>query len=304
MDHISIVIVHYNTDKDTRECLDSLEELEAKNFKYHIIVVDNASKEPLKLTHKQLENNVELLRSESNLGFTGGNNIGIRHAINTHNSDYILLLNSDTVVTPDFLEKLYKYAETEPEIGLVNPKIYFAKGYEYHKNSYAKAELGSVLWYVGGSIDWLHLLSFHRGIDEVDRGHFDSIQETDFATGCCVLIKREVFEHIGPLNERLFLYSEDVDVSLRAQRAGFKTMLCPSAVIWHKNAGSSQGAGSNISVYYQTRNRLYIGLKYGTWRAKWSALRLIGDKLLNGTKIERKAVQDLLTRNLGKQPII
>lgn len=304
MDHISIIIVHYNTEKDTRECLKSLTKLEAKNYRYNIIIVDNGSKEPLRLTHKELENKVEVLRSESNLGFTGGNNIGLRHALNTHNSDYVLLLNSDTLIEPTFLEKMYTYAEANPEVGLMNPKIYFGKGNEYHTTSYTKAELGKVLWYVGGSIDWQHLLSFHRGIDEVDRGHFDTVQETDFATGCCLLIRRQALESVGPLNDRLFLYSEDVDLSLRIQRAGFKTIMYPEAVIWHKNAGSSQGAGSNIHVYYQTRNRLYIGLKYGNWRARWAALRLAWDRLIGGNSIEKKAVMDLFLKNLGKQPII
>jgi GT2 family glycosyltransferase len=223
MDHISIIIVNYNGDKDTHGCLKSLDKVEeTRDFKFNVIVVDNASQEPFTLTTHEKKQEVALLRVDSNLGFTGGNNLGIKHARDKFNSDFFLLLNNDTTVDPGFLKNLYKCAKSNPKAGLINSKVYFTKGNEFHKKSYKKNELGNVLWFGGGSIDWRNLVAFHRGIDEVDRGQFDDQTEgQDFATGCSMLLRRELVETIGLLNDDLFLYMEDVEYSLRAKRAGF-----------------------------------------------------------------------------------
>ena len=182
MIHISIIIVNYNSQKDTLECLDSLSNIKSFGFKYSILIVDNASKEPLVLPKRFQLPNIEVIRSESNLGFTGGNNMGIHYCIEKYNSDFVLLLNNDTTVDPSFLKELVGHAEKYPKAGLISSKIYFTKGREYHLESYKKEELGKVFWYAGGSIDWDHLVAFHRGVDEVDRGHFDNQTKCDFAT--------------------------------------------------------------------------------------------------------------------------
>lgn len=303
MDHISLIIVHYNTDRDTIECLDSLSAVTSNQFDLDIVIVDNGSKEPLVLPAKHQRKHISVIRSESNLGFTGGNNLGIRSAIDAFNSDYVLLINSDTYVDPTFLEHLYQQAINNPTVGLLNPKIYFAKGYEFHTDSYTPSEKGKVLWFAGGTTDWNDVASFHRGVDEVDRGHFDFQTQTDFATGCCLLIKREVIETVGLLNEQLFLYWEDVDYSLRVRAAGYELLVVPESVIWHKNAGSSDGSGSEIHTYYQTRNRLYIAFKHGTVTGKISATKLL-TRFLQGTPVERMAAQDAVMGKMGKRPVI
>jgi hypothetical protein len=303
MDHISIIIVHYNTDKETKECLDSLEDVKTtQNFKFDVVLLDNASKDPLKL--KNNYPNTELIRSDSNLGFTGGNNLAIKYAIEKHNSDYILLLNNDTIVDPDFLKNLYKCIKNYPKAGLITPKIYFEKNYEYFKSDYLPTDRGKVVWYAGGSIDWKHLAANHRGVDEVDHGQFDEVTKVDFATGCCLLISREIVETVGLLDDDLFLYSEDVDYSLRIKAAGYDLMFCPDSLVWHKNAGSSGGSGSAVQQYYQTRNRLWIAKKHGDYRAKYIALRLIIRIILNGNDIEKEALKDFITNNMGKKPIL
>jgi GT2 family glycosyltransferase len=301
--HISIIIVNYNTPQETKDCLRSLDDLEVWGFDYQIIVVDNGSKEPLKLSTNFLRHHshIELITSASNLGFTGGNNLGIKHAANHYDSDYFLLLNSDTVVTKDFLKEMYLMAKNDPKIGLMSPKIYFYKGYEYHAASYSPEQLGKVIWYAGGKVDWLNLISFHLGVDEVDRGHFDEPHQTDFATGCCMLISREVVERIGTLDNRFFLYSEDVDYSLRVKRAGLKVYYCPNASIYHKIASSTGGVGSQLQQYYQTRNRLLLSLKHGWKRRRLTAIHLALRLLTKGSASERKAVLDLLKSKLGKQ---
>lgn len=304
--HISIIIVNYNTPDETKDCLRSLVDLETWGFEYKIIVVDNGSKEPLKFSSKYLKNNpqIELINSASNLGFTGGNNLGIKYAANSYDSDYFLLLNSDAIVTKDFLKELYLMAKTDPKIGLISPKIYFHKGFEYHSASYSVEQLGQVIWYAGGKIDWRNLFSFHIGVDEVDRGQFAQERETDFATGCCMLISREVVERVGTLDNRFFLYSEDVDYSLRVKRAGLKIFYCPKSSVYHKISGSTGGVGSQLQQYYQTRNRLLLTLKHGWGRRKLTTVHLALRFLLNGSPIERKAVLDLIKSNLGKQSYV
>ena len=304
--HISIIIVNYNTPEDTKATIQSLSEINHSGFDYRIIVVDNGSKELLNFNKIFLKNNpkIDLLRSESNLGFSGGNNLGIQHAIDHYDSDYYLLLNSDTIVDKDFLQALYEMMKKDPKIGLASSKIYFHKGYEYFADSYNEAEKHRVLWYVGGKVDWTNLLSYHIGIDEVDRGHFNVAKETDYATGCSMMISREVIERVGRLDDRFFLYSEDVDFSLRVHKAGLKVMYCPESVVYHKIGRSTGGAGSPLQQYYQTRNRLFLTFRHAPLRSKLTALHLIFDIIRSGNKSERKAVLDLLIRRMGKQAFI
>jgi GT2 family glycosyltransferase len=303
MDHISIVIVHYNTDKETKECLESLEATKTnQNFKYDVILLDNASKNPLKL--KKNYRNVELIRSDSNLGFTGGNNLAVKYALDKHNSDFVLLLNNDTIVDHDFLKNLYKCIKVHPKAGLITPKIYFEKNYEFYKADYPIKDRGNVLWYAGGSMDWKHLAASHRGVDEVDYGQFNEVSKVDFATGCCLLITREIIETVGLLNDDLFLYSEDVDYSLRVKQAGYDLLYCPESLVWHKNAGSSGGSGSSVQLYYQTRNRLWIARNHGDYRAKYIALRLILRIIIGGSDVEKEALRDFITNNMGKKAVI
>jgi GT2 family glycosyltransferase len=304
MDHVSIVIVHYNTEPDTLECLKSLTKIQAKGFKYSVVIVDNASKEPLVLPQNLEPFPFEVIRSESNLGFTGGNNLGVTFALDKYHSDFVVLLNSDTIVDPEFVNALFACAQANPRHGLIGSKIYFYPDREFHHDTYAEKDRGQVLWYAGGSIDWPNLLTYHRGVDEVDRGHFDQQLTSDFATGCCLLIRREVLEEIGLLDERYFLYLEDVDLSVRAQEAGYQIGFCPDSIVWHKNAGSSGGAGSPLQTYYQTRNRLLFGFKHGSWRNRLTTASYLLRLLKNGTRPERIAAIDLVTNKLGKRVII
>ena len=304
--HISIIIVNYNTPEDTRAVIQSLSQITHSGFDYRIVVVDNGSKELLTFSQAFLKKNpnLDLLRSESNLGFSGGNNLGIQHAIDHYDSDYYLLLNSDTIVEQNFLQALYEMMKKDQKIGLACSKIYFHKGYEYFADSYSESEKHRVLWYVGGKIDWTNLLSYHIGIDEVDRGHFDRAAETDYATGCAMMISREVIERVGRLDDRFFLYSEDVDFSLRVREAGLKVMYCPNSVVYHKIGRSSGGAGSPLQQYYQTRNRLFLTFRHAPFRSKLTALHLIFNILQKGNRSERKAVLDLLIGRMGKQAFI
>ncbi len=300
---ISIIVVNYDTTKLTLECLASLEQIEHSKFDYNVVVVDNGSQQELKIPVKHRRDNLELIRTDNNIGFTGGNNLGVTHAAQKYNPDYFLLLNSDTTVTPAFLEELFLSIQGADR-GIAVSKIYFEKGCEYHADSYDAKQKGRVIWFAGGTIDWPYLTAFHRGVDEVDRGQFDHLSTTDFATGCCMLIKREVIAEVGLLDKKYFLYLEDVDYSVRAKQKGYKIVFCPKSVIYHKNAGSTGGSGSGLHRYYQTRNRGLFFFKYSTLRYKITTLRFMLKKFLKADKIERQAVLDFAFGRYGKQPFI
>lgn len=303
MDHLTTIIVHYNTPEETLRCIDSVLKAKHSSFDHTIMVIDNGSKEEFVLPAKwQGLSQLELVRSDSNLGFAGGNNLAIKQAVSKYNTDFVVLLNSDAHLDSKALEIMVESARNHPEVGMVNPKIYFTANCEFHRDSYTDDERGKVIWFAGGTVDWADVVSFHRGVDEVDRSQFDQAKQTDFATGCCVLIRREVIESVGLLSEDLFLYWEDVEYSLRAVERGYRLLFQPKAVVWHDNAGSGDGAGSDISLYYQTRNRLVLAAKSGTWQGKRAAL-LLAWRYLQGKPVEQKAVIDAIIGRLGKQPI-
>ncbi len=304
MFHISIIIVDYNGEKDTRECLLSLKKIQHSSFTFSTIVIDNGSKEILSIPAKHMPENSVILRSDANLGFTNGNNLGVNYAISKYNPDYILLLNNDTLVTPDFLEKLVECAQRNEDAGIITPKIYFSPGREFHSESYTAEEQGKVFWYAGGSIDWKNLDAFHRGVDEVDRDQFDRQKESDFSTGCCALLPRKVVNQVKLFDPGYFLYLEDVDLSMRIKLAGYKVLFCPETHIWHKNAGSTGGAGSALQQYYQTRNRLFFFLKYGKWKVKLTTVRFGLQLLFMGSEVERRATWDWIIGKMGKQAIL
>ncbi len=304
MSNIAIIIVHYNSTQETLECLQSLRKVNKTGHQVSIFVVDNGSKDPLEVPTKLLPPQTTILRSDANLGFTSGNNLGMRQALQTVQPDYLLLLNNDTTVDPNFLKELITCAEANPQAGMIAPKIYFSKGREYHADSYTEQQLGHVFWYAGGSIDWRNLDAFHRGVDELDRGHFDSQKTSDFATGCCVLIPKRVIDQIGGFDKRYFLYLEDVDLSMRVRAAGYSILFCKQAVIWHKNAGSTGGAGSAIQQYYQTRNRLFLFTKYGKARHHLTILKYALKLFLRGSMLERRAVLDWAIGRMGKQAVL
>ena len=302
--HTSLVIINYNTKSDTDECLKSISHVSTREHKFNVVVVDNGSQNEYSIPRGLDKNRFEVVRSEANLGFTGGNNLGIFYSIEKYSSDYVVLLNNDTVVDPLFLKRLLSCSDENPEYGLICPKIYFYKGNEYHKKSYKRSELGNILWYAGGSIDWSNLAAFHRGVDEVDRGQFDTFQTSDFATGCCVLLKREVLEKVGTFDKRFFLYFEDVDLSVRTRRAGYEIGFCPTAVVWHKNAGSSGGSGSKLHQYYIARNRLLFTFKHGSKAQLLTGLRALLQYVFGGNRYEQTAVLHFLLRRFGKQPVV
>lgn len=299
MKKVVAVTVDYNTEKYTKSFLKSLEKIEKDNFQLQVIIVDNGSNTKFQLDVQEKRDYITIIRSDENTGFAGGFNIGIREGLRV-NADYILVLNNDTKVYSDMLKNLLKILEREREIGVTVPKIYFAKGHEYHKSRYTPGELGKVIWYAGGFMDWKNIQSVHRGVDEVDRGQYDKIESTEFATGCCILFKREVLEKVGLFDERYFLYYEDADLSERIKKAGFKIFYVSTAVLIHFNASSSGGPGNKLHDYFLTRNQMLFGMTYAPLRSKISLIKQSLRLLMNGRPYQKIAIRDFYLRKFGK----
>ena len=300
MKKVFISIINFNGEKNTLECLRSIDNLNMTGIDLNVVVIDNASKEKLNLKENFLQNaSLKIILNEKNLGFSEGHNLGIKYAL-SNNADYIIILNNDTILDKNLVYELLNAFDKDSKIGIVSPKIYFAKGYEFHKDRYKNEDTGNVLWYAGGDMDWNNVLGKHRGVDEVDKGQFDVEKETDFSSGCCMGIKKEVFEKIGFLNKKYFLYYEDNDYSQRVKRAGYKVIYTPKAVLWHKNAGSVGGSGSNLQDYYITRNRLLFGMTYASLKTKFALFKESIKFLLNGRKWQKKGVLDFYLRKFGK----
>lgn len=310
MSKLALIILNWNGWEMTLNCLSSVKKANIKDFELEIIVVDNGSTDESvkkinefvinKLTKNPPNRRIKfkIIENRENIGFAGGNNVGIKYALG-RGVDYVCLLNNDTRVDKDFLVFLIKAIKEEKEAGIVGGKIFFEKEFEYFKDKYSEKEKGKVIWYAGGKIDWLNVYASHRGVDEVDRGQYDKREETEYVNGCLMLIKSEVFAKIGLLDSKYYLYYEENDFCQRAKKAGYKLIYEPKSIIWHLNAGSS-GSGSDLHDYFLTRNRMLFGLKHAPFRSKAALIKESLWLLRKGRKWQKAGVRDYYLGRLGK----
>ena len=299
MTKVGIVVVNYNTEEDTHNFLASVKKARTPDIDLSLVIVDNGSKKVLTLSEKEKAGNTTLIRSEVNTGFAGGYNIGIKKALED-GAEYILIVNNDTIIDENLIVNLLNILKKNSKIGVTVPKIYFAKGHEFHKERYTKDELGKVFWYAGGSTDWDNVKSIHRGVDEVDHGQYDTTEETDFATGCCMMFPREVLKKSGLFDEKYFLYYEDADLNERIKRAGYIIYYVPTAVLVHVSAASTGGAGSNLHDYFLTRNRMLFGMRYAPLRTKIALFRESMRLLRTGRPYQKQALADFYLGRFNK----
>lgn len=285
-DLISVVILNYRLADQVIRCIKSVKQSTYPNIK--IIVVDNASGDDIQQQISLFKDeSTELILSDQNLGYSGGNNLGIKRALDL-NSKYILVLNPDTVIDKSTIKKMHQLMEDQ-KLDLATPKIYFLND-----------QRPPIIWYAGGILDLNNVLGSHRGVDQVDQGQFDQLQETEYLTGAAIMAKAEVFKKIGLFDERYFLYYEDSDFSYRARLAGYKLWYLPQAVIYHQNAQTT-GLGSPRQDYYITRNRFLFAWKFLPWRTRFALVR---EGLRNfNNPIRRRAMIDFFTNRLGNAKI-
>jgi GT2 family glycosyltransferase len=297
---IAIITVNYNGSDDTIEFLDSLKQLSAVGYQLSVIVVDNGSSDNSVEKILKKHPNVDLLQTGENKGFAGGYNRGIEHAM-IWGADYLLIINNDTLISdPHLLTKLAKTLDENPKAVIVAPKIYFAPGFEFHKEKYSKEDSGKVIWYAGGEFDWNNVYSVHHGMNEVDQGQYDKEEAVSFVTACCWMIKREVIEKAGMFEEDLFAYFEDNDLCMRIQAAGYKLYYNGQTSLFHKVSRTS-GIGSSFGDYLMTRNRLYFGMKYAPRRTKFALYREALKFLLFGRQAQKEGVWAYFQGKKGPQ---
>lgn len=239
---VCIIILNWNGWQDTIACIESIKNLDYEN--YQVLVIDNGSTDDSVRQIRVSFPKLDIIQTGRNLGYSKANNIGIKHALK-ENVDYILLLNNDAEVTPDFLTVLIDAAVDFPDSGMLGPKIYDFK--EPDKVCFA-----------GAHFDYgncrLTTTGFSRTNQKKDLTPF----ETDYVNGCALLVKRKTIEKIGMLDERFFLYWEDVDWGLRCMKAGLKNLVVPASQIWHKDSGSNNNSISLLRIYHNLRSRILM----------------------------------------------
>lgn len=233
---VSIITVNYNGLIYTEALLLSLQKITYSPIE--IIVVDNASTQPATSLMEKFPY-IHLIESKDNLGFAGGNNLGLQMA----KGKYFFLLNNDTETAPDFIEPIIKLMETQPQIGLVSSKlVYFSNP--------------GILQFAGShGINMYTGRGFAIGHNEMDKPDFDRSYKTQLAHGAAMMISREVVEKVGLMADLYFLYYEETDFCERVKKAGFEIWYCGSSKVYHKES-MSVGKDSAMKTYYLTRNRL------------------------------------------------
>ncbi len=298
---VAVILVNWNGKADTLECLASLSAIEYSNVQ--IIVVDNGSHDDSATCIRNAFPAVELIETKANLGFTGGNNVGIKCALKS-DANFIFLLNNDTTIEPQAINELVKSAQENPSFGLLTPVVNY-----YDRPAEA--------WFCGSRLDMKRGIAVHDNAHPLQRD--EGIRETAWASGCTMFFPADVLRRLRGFDDRYFLNWEDVDLSLRVRRAGFKIGLVPSARVFHKVGRAfeqAQASGSATGLYYSFRNNLLlVRLHSGRWA--WSAtLCVLGRQLRErarmiahknphawkGLKVACRAARDHLLRRYGARP--
>lgn len=246
MEKVYIILLNFNGYKDTIECIESIKKNE-KNVDYEIIVVDNKSTDNSIEELSKLQN-IHLIKSEENKGFSYGNNLGIKYALNK-GAKYVLLLNNDTIISENSISILKNEMEKHEDLGIISSRVMY---YDFPDKINSD----------GGHINWMKGIAIIENKRSIYKEKKEKFKYTEFVTGCCMLIKKEVIETIGYLPEEYFMYYEDVDYCVKVQRNNFKIGVCYDSVIYHKESASSGGNDNPFAIKWNTRNRMIFINKY------------------------------------------
>ena len=249
---IAVILVNWKKYNLTSKCIDSLKKSNYKNFK--IILVDNEYSEKSLIDLRNKHKELIVFKEKNNLGFAGGNNIGIRYALE-NDYDYIMLLNNDTEVKENFILPLVERIEKDHSLGAVQPLI-------------LNFSNKSIIWNAGGKLNkFLGLTSTRLNNNKLNSSIvFDDY--TDWISGCCILIKSEILTKVGLLDEKFFNYYEDVDWSLRMKNLGYDLGFVKESIIYHhgssssKNKKTKEGVISSKIHYFNIRNHILLLKKH------------------------------------------
>lgn len=286
---VSIITVNYDTPKVTAEMLRSLKLVEYPNWE--IIVVDNASPKNSSVSLKEEFPFIKHISSPENLGFAGGNNIGLHFA----KGEYLFFVNNDTELTPNLISELVEYLQKNPQCGIVCPKI------KYHF-------MPDTIQYAGAiGLHPLTSRSFDIGYLQKDDGKFDDSRITDLPNGAAMMIAASALKKVGQMSEIFFLYYEELDWAARFKKHGYEVHYNGKAEIYHKESVST-GKNSAFKTYYLYRNRLlyirrnYSGIKWliaSSFFVFFSSPLHILKHFLKQEKAHAKAIWNALIWNIS-----
>jgi hypothetical protein len=246
---VAIILVNWNGRQVTLDCLTSLRAVSYPNVL--TIVVDNNSQDGSVEAIQSAFPEVLILSLPRNLRFAGGNNAGMRKALE-QGADLVLLLNNDTLIDAECVTALVERMHTDHSCGMVAPKIYYADDPQR-------------IWFAGGAISFWSGTMRHIGIREIDAGQYDTSRSIDYASGCCMLTRREVIEGVGMLDESYFMYTEDADWCMRVRLAGYSIVYEPRAKVWHRLSISS---GGHLS-WFKMKNKALSNMRFFGRYASW-----------------------------------
>ena len=238
---VTIIVLNWNGKKDTLECLESIHKIDYQNF--NVIFVDNGSTDDSVKVIQQKFPKIYVLETGENLGYAGGNNYGMRYAIN-NGADYILLLNNDVIVHPQLIKNFIEATLRVSPWAIFAAKIYY----------FTQPEK---IWYAGARRIKSTAHFMHMGQGSVDSGNqFNALKETDYACGCAIFFYKGVIDKVGMFDEKFFLTYEEADFCYRAKKIGIRSYVVPGAKIWHKVSISFGGEESALFRYFISRNKL------------------------------------------------
>jgi GT2 family glycosyltransferase len=267
---VLVIILQYNNSSLTVKCLESVSRSDYPNFE--VVVVDNNSRpdhaQAIEKAIARFGARYKFIASDKNLGYSGGNNLGIKRGLQ-NDVEYFLILNNDVVIGEDLISKLVERIEYDGRLGIIAPAV--------DENEKVAC---------GGKIEWLRSeLSHIYGSDEKFAGASNNLKI--YVPGMAMMVRRAVFEKIGLLDEKYFLYFEDADFSERTARAGFAIEIHPELIVWHETSSTTRRFGSPLLLRYHFRNAHLFNWKYAPFWIKillpfWSIFIIIkqGIKML------------------------
>lgn len=246
---VLIIVLNWNGTEDTLQCLESLRQVEYDNF--DTLVIDNGSVPGTADPIKQNFPEVTLIRNEQNLGYSGGNNVGLQYARNV-SAKYALLLNNDTTVDPHFISELVKVTESDPRIAAVGPKVVLF-------------DRPDRLWAVYGAVNFNQLLVKIWGYNK-PKDDFSTQKDVEFVIGCGALLSLSALDEVGEFDADFFAYHDEVDWCKRARDKGYRIVYVPTAIMWHKGSSATGGYRNyyNPRRYLIARNSAFYVKKHAT----------------------------------------
>lgn len=291
------IVLAYNGIDLTLGCLTTLRTQDYPDL--HLLVVDNASTDGTVEILRAQAPNVEVLPASTNLGYAGGNNLGMCYAL-AHGADLLFLVNNDTRLDPHCVTTLVEEIQRAPICGAVGPMVYTWDNWQTISSA-------------GGVVDWAVADAINVGAGETDRGQYPP-RSVDFVNGCGIMVSKAAIERVGLIDERFFMYWEETDWCLRMREAGLDVRFQPAAKMQHK-APLTWQQQNPLTLYYMGRNRLFFFARHGQGTQRVGAVMGAAKGLLHGvaqnwrtgnhaaSEAARQALIDGVMRRWGRRSL-